>query len=318
MQGPTIAQREKFASAEAGLQLDFLYKLEDSGPDPLMILAEEMTSTHSSEKHVFLGDVPQMEEWKADRRMATLMAHGFDITNQDWATGVVIHRNEILDDQLGKVTSRIAGLAQKASRHRGDLMMKSLINGFSGTAFPETGAGLAFDSALFFSASHTLEGGPSQSNTLGALALNDAGLEAADIRLSSFRTWDGKDPLDLNGTHLVVGPSLYPTAIKLTTNGLIINSAGTAASDNKYISGRYSVVRSPRLTGAYAGYWFLADLSKPTKPFIFQNREAITTAMQADWSSADFFKRGQINFGVQARYGLGAWDWRTIVGSTGV
>ena len=311
--GPTIAQRQLYANVEVGVTLHFMEQLEANGPDPLMVLAEEMPSTAAVEEHFFLGDVPQFREWTADRVMGSLMAHKFRIANKDFSSGIPIHRNEIADDQMGKVKPRIAGLAERAARHRGDYMMRSLIQGFGDNPFPEVGDGKGFDGVNFFSASHTLEGGPAQGN-LKTAALSEAALEAAEVALASLTTWDGKDPLQLRPTHLIVGPKNTATAQKLVGAAVLINAAGTAAGSNIRL-GKYQIVEAPRLIGAYDDYWFLAALGQATKPFIFQDREPITTAAQVDWSSPQMFNRGVMQFGAQARYGIGPWDWRTIIGS---
>jgi len=314
MLAPSIAQRAKYADLEVGLKVHFMDQYQMAGPDPLMILAQEMNSSAAVEQHFFLGDVPQFSEWTADRQMSTLMAQRFTIANKDWASGITIHRNEIDDDRIGMVAPKVNSLAMRAARHRGDWMMRNLINGFSGTAYPETGDGLCFDGGLFFSTTHALEGGPSQSNKM-TVALTEANLETAQIKLASLTTWDGKDPLEMSGTHLIVGPALEKTALQLVNASTLINAAGTASGANAYFLGKYQVVVSQRLIGSYANYWFLADLKKATKPFIFQNREPISTVAQVDWTNEAMFKRGQMNFGAQARYGIGSWDWRTIVGS---
>lgn len=312
--GPTIAQREKFANAQIGFHVHFMDRLVAMGPDPLLVLATEVDSSTAVEEHLFLGDLPGFEEWTKDRAMSTLMAHKFTIRNKDWANGVRVHRNEILDDKLGLVQPRIAGLAEKAARHKGDLLVKTLINGFSGTAFPETGDGLAFDGSLFFADNHALEGGVSQDNKRTD-ALSEAALEGAEAQLRGLLTWDGKDPLDMSGTHLIVGPKLEATAKKLVGANMLINSGGTAAGSNAFLLGKYQVVVSPRLSGTYDDYWFLADLSKSSRPLILQNREPITTATQVNWDSPDMFNRGEMKFGAQARYAVGLFDWRTIIGS---
>ena len=118
----------------------------------------------------------------------------------------------------------------------------------------------------------------------------------------------------MSGTHLIVGKKLEATALRLTQAGMLINPGGTAAGSNIY-QGRYTVVISPRLRGTYDDYWFLADLSKPVKPLIFQMREEITTAAQVDWNTEDMFKRGQMNFGAQARYNYGYYAPQCVVGS---
>lgn len=317
--GPSLANRHVFADVEVGVTFEFMDALEKRGPDPLLVLASQMSSSAAVEKHFFLGDVPGFTEWTDDRRMSGLMAHSFEIANKEWSSGISIHRNEIRDLRFIDVMSRINALADRAARHKGEFMVQALINGFSGTAFPNTGNGLAFDGQLFFSASHALEGGSTMSNTLSGAALSEANLEAAEIRLAGFTTWDGRDPLDLQGTHLIVGPKLEKTALTLVGGATLLNNAtassATASAANAYFLGKYTVVVSRRLVGTYDDYWFLADLSKPTKPFIVQDREPITTAAQMDWSSPDMFRRGQMNFGAQASYGIGMYDWRTIVGS---
>lgn len=315
MIGPSIADRDKYASAQIGFHVAFMVALEAMGEDPLMILANEVPSDTAVEEHNWIGDLPGFEEWVDDRKLATLGAHKITIRNKDWANGVVVHRNEINDDKLGLVMPRINGLAQKASRHRGDLMVKSLLNGFDGTAYSTISDGLAFDGSFFFATDHSSEGGPAQTNKLTA-ALSESALESAEQTLNELTTYDGKDPLDMTGTHLIVGPKLRPVAEKLLRSSILVNSAGTAAGTN-IIQGRYNLVVSPRIRGDYDDYWFLGDLSKPVKPFIFQNREPITTIAQVDWECEDMFKRGQMNFGAQARYNIGAFAWQTMVGSTG-
>lgn len=315
MMGPTVAQRALYAEAEIGVTIEFMHRLEANGPDPLLVLANEVPSRAAIERHFFLGDVPGFAPWTSDRVMSSLMAHRFTIENRDFASGIQIHKNEIEDDQLGLVAPRIADLAGKAARHKGDYMIRSLLQGFTGNTYPveDVGDGKSFDGSLFFSTTHSLEGGPNQSNKI-TTALSEAGLEEAEIKLANLKTWDGKDPLDIRPTHLIVGPKLANTARKLLNAAIIVNSAGTASSTNVY-AGRYQIIESNRLTGTYDDYWFLAALGHATKPFIFQNRAPITTAASVDWSSDDMFKRGLMKFGAQGRYGIGPYDWRTVIGS---
>ena len=315
MMGPTIAQRALYAEAEIGVTIEFMHRLEANGPDPLLVLANEVPSRAAIERHFFLGDVPGFAPWRTDRVLGSLMAHRFTIENQDFASGIEIHKNEIEDDQLGLVAPRIADLASKASRHKGDYMVRALLQGFTGNTYPveDVGDGKTFDGVLMFSDSHALEGGPAQSNKL-AVALSEAGLEAAEIKIKNLKTWDGKDPLEIKPTHLIVGPKLTNTALKLLNAATIVNAAGTASSVNVY-AGRYEIIESQRLTGDFDDYWFLAALGHATKPFIFQNRAPITTSAAVDWSTPNMFERGMMRFGAQARYGIGPYDWRTVVGS---
>lgn len=315
--GPSIAEAEKYENAKIGFRAAFMDYLEREVDPPgrsIMPLAMKTQSSGPSEEYIFIGDLPGFEEWKDDRKMGELAAHKIVVSNKNFASGVRIHRNEIMDDRLGIVGQRIAGLAQKARRHPDDLLMKLLLNGFSGTAYPETGDGLAYTGQLFFANAHTLEGGAATIDNLATAAFSESALEAAVLQMRGFRTWDNQDPLDLNPSHIIVGPKLEFAAKRLVGQQLRVRTAGDGADTNIHY-GAFEVIVSPRLVGTYDDYWFLADLTQAMKPIIWQSREDLTTAAQIDWSSDDMFKRGQMNFGAQARYGVGYFDPRLIVGS---
>ncbi len=306
-------------AARVGFHAAFMQQLEAMGDDPINALYMTLLSTGSLEEIDWLGDIPGFEEWKGDRKLGDVSAFKLQIANRDWASGLRIHQNNFKDDKLGLFGPRVAGLAQKAKRHRSDQMVRMLLNGFAGNVFPDTGNGLAYDGAFLFSDSHASDSGPPQSNYLGAVPLTIASLEAAETKLKGMNTADGKDPLELGGTHLIVGPALEWTAKKLMGAELIANGAGTAADTNVHRN-QYEVIVSRRIKGPQANHWFLTDLSQPIKPFIFQLREEISTSaivgnQGGDNDSAPRFQRGEYWFGAEARYNVAAFAWQLIVGS---
>lgn len=339
MLGPSVENQSAYTNAQITFHAAFMAYLEATKDDPLNALAMELPSNTAQEVHVFLGDIPGFKEWAGDREMGALQAHNLTIRNRDWASGIAIHRNQIVDDKLGLVMPRIQGLAQKAKRHRGQLIAELLLNGFAGTVnfgtsggpSAEVGDGTCYDGAFMFSHSHTLEGGPNQDNYLGAVALSDSGLESAIKLMRGFKTYDGRDPLEVTPTHLIVGPQLEFMAKRLLNQELRVRypddrgSTNTqSGADTNIHKGTLELIVSPRImdySGAggtdYSKYWFLAALNEPVKPFIFQNREPITVASQVTWDTTDMFKRGQMNFGAQARYAVANYDWRLLVGSIG-
>ena len=208
---------------------------------------------------------------------------------------------------VGLVSPLVSGLALKAKRHRFDLMIKLLVNGFDGVQYPDVGNGLAYDGAFFFSDSH--RGGNDNKLTL---ALDAAGLAAAELLLGSMTTYDGADPLDVYGTHLIVGPKLRTTVEKLLQQERLANG------EDNINRGKYQLIVSNRLRGAHDDYWFLADMSSPIKPLLFQVREDITTASianQEGYNGFPSFMNGELWFGAQARYNAAYFEFRTIVGS---
>jgi phage major head subunit gpT-like protein len=314
-----VSNQINLEAARVGFHAAFMQALEALGADPIEALYMMVTSTGSLEEWDWLGDLPGFEEWKGDRKLGDLSAFKMQVTNKDWANGLRIHQNNFKDDKLGLLQPRVAGLAQKARRHRSDLMVRMILNGFAGNVFPDAGNGLAYDGAFFFSDTHSSDGGPPQSNKITGGALTIANLELAEQKLKNMTTYDGKDPLELGGTHLVVGPALEFVAKKLMGAEVIANAAGTAADTNIHRN-QYQVVVSRRIRGAQASNWFLADLSQPIKPVMFQLREEISTSalignQGGNGDSEPRFKRGELWFGAEARYNVAPFAWQTIVGS---
>ena len=314
-----VANQINLEAARVGFHAAFMQQLEAMGDDPLEAMFNTVPSNGTLEEWDWLGDIPGFTEWKGDRVLGDVSAFKLQVANRDWSSGLRLHQNNFKDDKLGLFPVRVQGLAQKAKRHRFDLMVRMLLNGFTGLAFPDAGNGLAYDGAFFFSTSHASDGGPAQSNYLGAVPLTVASLETAETRLKNMTTADGKDPLELGGTHLVVGPALEWTAKKIMGAEVIANAAGTAADTNIHRN-QYQVIVSRRIRGPQANHWFLADLSQAIKPFIFQLREEISTSaivgnQGGTGDSEPRFKRGELWFGAEARYNVAAFAWQMIVGS---
>lgn len=313
-----IANQSNLDAARVGFHAAFMDQLEAMGPDALEVLFTEIQSGTSIEEWEWLGDLPGFEEWKGDRKLGDLDALKLRVENRDWASGIRVHQNQFKDDKLGLFRPRIAALAQKARRHRSDLMVKALLNGFAGNVYPEAGNGLAYDGAFFFSTTHSTGGGPNQSNKLTSALAEDT-LATAEQMLNEMKTADGKDPLDLKGTHLIVGPKLKKLASKLLKSEFLPSAAGTATESN-YHAGKYDLLVSPRITGAQDDYWFLADLSAPIRPMLFQLREEISTSaivggQGGENDSVPRFQRGELWFGAEARYNVAYFAWQTIIGS---
>lgn len=300
-----IANDAVLDDARVGFQAVFMSQLEKA-VDPIEEVALTVKSNRRVEEYDFLGDLPGFEEWLSDRTVAGLAAFRFRLHTRNWANAIRIKKHDLDDDALGLMPAQIAGLATKARKHRCDMLVELLLNGFDGTAFPDVGNGLAYDGAFFFDDSNHL-GGNDNKHTA---ALGANGVAAAELLLQSMTTFDGRDPIDARGTHIICGPKLEPTARKLLAQEYL------ATGESNPDKGRYGLLVSPRIRGDYDDYWFLADLSKPIKPVIFQVREEISTSATGP-NSVPAFMRGDLLFGAEARYNVGYFEHRLIVGSTG-
>ncbi len=309
----SIGNQSNLDNARVGFRAAFMDALEALGEDPVEQLYNQVKSETNLEEWEWLGDLSGFEEWIGDRKMGDLEAFKMRIENKDWAKGFPVHQNQFADDKMGLFPAKVATLAQKCRRHRSDLMVKMLLNGFDGAAYPEVGNGLAYDNAFFFSDSHA--NGDNKLTT----ALSADSLEDAEELLKLQQTADGKDPLELMGTHLIVGPKNEFVARKLVSSETVPASGGNASESNVH-RGRYEVIVSRRIRGAQDDYWFLADLSAPIKPMIFQLREDISTSAilgnkGGEGDSVPRFQRGQYWFGAEARYNVGYFAFQTIIGS---
>ena len=296
------------AASRVGFHAAFLAGLAQKADDPVQQLYTTVPSTGSLEQWNWMGDLPGFDEWKGERKMAGLDAFKLVISNKDWSNGLRIKANDFKDDRLGLLPPQVAGLAMKAKKHRWDMMVKLLANGFAGNVYPEVGNGLGYDGGFFFNTTRA-----TGSNKL-TQALDAAGLAAASLLLESMTTYDGNDPLDVHPTHLIVGPKLRTVAEDLLKLNFIPNAAGTATQSNRNV-GRYELIVSQRLRGVADDYWFLADLSSPIKPLLFQMREEISTSAQIAPDSEGVFGRNEYRYGAQARYNVAYFEHRLIVGS---
>lgn len=336
-QGPAVGDPGAYIASQIQFFAMFNNSLGLVQRDPLRVLAQDMPSKSAANQYVLLGDLPALRPWTGDRPMGGLQAHKIFVSNRPFATGIRISREQVEDDQLGLILPNVAALPQKAERHWGQFITESLIAGFSGAAnfgkFTDPagwyGDGTCYDGGLFFSTTHTLEGGPNQSNLITD-TLSDTGLENAFITMRKLKSFDGRDPLEITPTTIVCGPKNEPMAKRLCEQELRVRVPGDASAsfqtgaESNIWKGRFNYVVSGRIDdwtsagGAdYSNYWFLYAANEPAKPAIAQEREPLSMVAQTSWESDSMFERGEQRYGVQARKGVGLYEWRVIIGSTG-
>lgn len=222
-------------------------------------LATTMPSTSASEKYGFLGDFPGVKEWLGDKIAGELKDYDFEITNKDWYDAIEIDRNEIDDDQLGRIKPRVEGLADSVRRYKGELIADLIANGTTG---------LAYDAAAFF-ADRTAPNDNLLAGTGVTLATIKADIYSARAAMMKFVSDTGR-VMALPMNVIVCPAELEGIMLEAAMSPVNAGGAGYGVY-NPAASWITQVIVNPKLSDADDWYGFCSTMR--LKPFIFQNRK---------------------------------------------
>ena len=225
----------------------------------------EIPSTAQSEKYGWLGGFPAVREWVGDKQAGTVTDYNYSITNKDWEMTIDIDRDEIDDDQLGRLEPRIRMMAQNMKSYRGYLAAQALVAGTSG---------LAYDAAAFF-ANRTSPNDNLLAGSGETLAYIKTDIQLARAAMQEFQDDKGQ-PLGLEMDTIVVPSGLEALmleAVKSTTNpgG---DGAGIYNPANSWIK---NVICLPGLSDQDDWYGMCCGMA--LRPIIYQNRKDVSLVL---------------------------------------
>ena len=266
-------------------------------------IAMKVPSTTGQEDYAWLANFPKMRKWIGDKMVKALEGFKYSIVNDDWEATIEVDRNHIEDDVLG-IYAPQAQMAGWSAAQLPDEIVYDLVN----TGFTNK----CFDGKAFFATDHKV-GKASVSNkgtvalSAATLALAMASYGVARTAMKKFADEEGR-ALNITPNVLLVPPALGDTARLLMT-------ADKFGDDTNPYKGSAEVVEDGRLTSDTA--WFLLDITKPVKPFIYQERKAPIFVSQTNPEADDVFTRKKFKFGAEARAAGGYGFWQLAYGSTG-
>lgn len=285
---------------EKGLRAEFMKAFNNGEkPQEVMPMIMETTSTSDKEKYGWLGESPQLREWKDERQLSGLKDFDYEIPNKDYEATLKVNKNVKDDDQLGAVMVRVRDLAARALTHPRKLFFEALVAGDTD---------LCYDGQPFFDTDHP-ESGTSQSNIVNGTsggpyttAQFQADFISARARMRSFKDDQGepRNEGDLQ-LYAVCSPDLEGVVDEVFTASLLNNTTNT-------LKGAAKKVISSRLSGQD---WYLLDGSGVLRPFVHQKRQAIQFESLEKGERA--FMRKELLYGVDYRtgFGYGVW-WKAI------
>jgi phage major head subunit gpT-like protein len=267
-------------------------------------LATEIPSAAKSNVYGWLAQQILLREWVGPRQAQNLSEHSYTLANKSYEATIELDRDEIEDDNLGVFTAvAIPQLAQGAKKHTDQLIRAMLqSNAYAGP--------LGFDGLSLFHDSHpTFDSAASTYDNDFDLDLTADNFNTNWAAMASYTGEDG-EPLGIMPNLLIVPPQLKRTALEIMNGTLVVQSVsesgsvvGGAAIDNA-LKGWANVLVIPELANA-GGRWYLADVSKPLKPLIYQNRRPDEFVTRDAPNDPKVFDQKKFTYGVDNRKNVG-------------
>lgn len=250
----------------------------------------------------------KLRKWAGGERLAQSIAtYDYTLRNEDYEGTVSVPRSKILDDQLGFYSSAIVPQIATAARKHADRQLAATIRAGKTTA--------TYDGKAFFATDHPISKvagkTTAQANLLTSKALTKANAVIARKTMAGFKGDDG-ELLGFYADTLVVPPSLEDAALTVAAAPFV--SDGTTTVTNTQAN-RWKVIVVPELEEE-ADVWYAVAGSEPLKPFIVQEREAITPASlvsRVDLEAESVWRRNEFEWGVFGRYGFGFGLWQQAI-----
>lgn len=265
-------------------------------------------------------DFVELREWIGERKASDFISRKMAVSNRKYEATVYIERDH-MENAAG---SGLLSLYEARLRQMGDAYPRRLIRQLSvmmlqGGEMP-TGEGFGadnsttYDGVPFFSDEHPIFiGEPSDDmiragiefeNTYSNVTedeLDRESFDAAVTAMSLQTDWRG-EPMGVRPTHLVVGPRLEAKAKEILSQQKLVETANGAVVMANELYNAVELIVNPYLGNSEA--WFLFDLSKPLKPFLFHQRGPVERQRVDDPTSDYVMLNDRYLYGLRARFGM--------------
>ena len=264
-------------------------------------IATIFNSTSDKESYNWLGDYPQLAEWKDKRQLRGLRDFDYTLTNKHYEATIEVDRDTVRDDKYSLITPRVQGLAGSTLRYFNNKVFSQLDDGATL---------LAYDGAAMFADTRVIGGSANIDNLMsgaysGSTTEARAGLAAA-IALMQNYTDDWGEPLNLTPDTIVCPPAMY---LLLKEAFLTPSVSGTPRPESEFIK---RIISTP-YCNLNAVDWYILCTTAEVKPIIFQLRQAPTFESLDDPKSSWVFMNKTFVYGVDARFEVGYGDPRTAI-----
>lgn len=260
-------------------------------------LATKVPSTSRSQVYGAMQRVPKAREWLGPRLFHNILGHALTIDNKHFEDSIEVSRDDIEDDQLGWTNPVVQELGRQAAKWPDQLLRDQI------QANP-----IGFDGLAMFHDAHTLDPSGTQDNNF-ALPLTPANYGTVRESVMSFRGEDS-EPLGVVPGLLVVPPQLETEGRQILNADLIAVDApgGGGAAVTNIFKGSADLLVVSELSNQPTT-WYLFDVSRPLKPWIFQIRKEPEFVARTEITSDNVFNLNAFQWGVDMRGNVGPGPW---------
>lgn len=257
-------------------------------------VAMTVSSSTRTNTYGWMKRLLKMRKWDGPRIIQNLGTHAYLLENEPYEATVGVDRDDIEDDNLGVYTPLVQELG-RVSRKWPDQLLKTILQ--AGIT------NLGFDGVAFFAATHPLNPAGNQSNNFTTTALSATNFGVVRAAMRGFTGEDG-EPLGVgeSGFLLIVPPQLEDTA-----NTIVTAAFGSSGATNVQ-QGQAKVLVVPELANQ-GTTWYVADVSAPIKPLIFQLRKAVQLVSKTNPTDDNVFQQRQFVWGTDGRGVAGYGPW---------
>lgn len=273
------------------------HKAFDAAPSVWQEIAMEVPSTSGQNDYKWLSNFPKMRRWIGEKFIKSLAAFKYVVVNDDFEATVEVDRNDIEDDNIGFIGPQTQGAAFSSKQWPDEMVFEAVNRGTTAACF---------DGQYFFDTDHPVGDGVVSNKY--SLALDISTVTQAKATFGAVRAGmmgikdDEGRPLNVTPNKVLCGPALAADFRILATSEKLDDG-----KPNPY-RGTFTVVEDARIESATA--WYLLDMTKPVKPFIFQPRKKPVFVSQTDLNSDNVFMRKKYRFGAEARGAAGYGFWQ--------
>lgn len=296
-------QRQILTRLRENFNVLFQDELYQTGPGRLFeVLAMEVDSQSPKEVFNWLGGFAKVERWLGERTLADFKAYDLEVVNELYEATIRVQRTDIEDDApFLMYENEIAQLAEEYFRAR-RRQIADLMNDGENIE--------AFDGQGFFSDTHPVTGGGTQSNiTAGAF---DGPTMDAVIEKMELLTDEGGRPLEIQPDTIIMGPKNRANArVFFQELNVARNFDG---SDVPGVNEYFGLISPDRVIidrHIEGEDYYLYDSSISLKPVIVSNRVAPEIERHEEGSD-HAFKNDEFLYGLRSRWGMSVGLWQPI------